>query len=228
MEIHKPKPWHGWREFLKEYAIVVIGVLTALAGEQFVEMLHWRHVVEVERQAMLAEVRGNLGAVQARVNLQPCVSRRLEELQLVFQRRARGEPLGVKGAVGVPVPLGSSKDSWNIAISSQGLSHVPYEEQVELSSAFTNFANWDNIRQEEREAWVKLAALDQPEGLTDSDWAQLRQAYVQARAASRRVAQVGPFILAKETVGQKPDQSLSPAELFKAAGYGGELCQPLI
>jgi hypothetical protein len=29
MDIHKPKSWHGFREFLKEYAIVVVGVLTA-------------------------------------------------------------------------------------------------------------------------------------------------------------------------------------------------------
>ncbi|MDB5442210.1 MAG: hypothetical protein JWP73_586, partial [Phenylobacterium sp.] len=33
MDIHKPKPWHGLREFLKEYAIIVVGVLTALAAE---------------------------------------------------------------------------------------------------------------------------------------------------------------------------------------------------
>ena len=43
MDIHKPKPWHGWREFLKEYVIIVVGVLTALAAEQAVEWLHWRH-----------------------------------------------------------------------------------------------------------------------------------------------------------------------------------------
>jgi len=32
MDMHKPKPWHSVREFLKEYAIVVVGVLTALAA----------------------------------------------------------------------------------------------------------------------------------------------------------------------------------------------------
>lgn len=36
MDIHKPKPWHGPREFLKEYLIIVVGVLTALAAEQTV------------------------------------------------------------------------------------------------------------------------------------------------------------------------------------------------
>lgn len=75
---------------------------------------------------------------------------------------------------------------------------------------------------------MKLGALDQPEGLSDSDWAQLRQAYVQARAASRRAALVAPLILANEALGQKPDGALTPAQLFKVAGYGAEICQPLI
>jgi hypothetical protein len=43
MDIHKPKPWRGLREFLKEYLIIVVGVLTALAGEQIVESVH-RHI----------------------------------------------------------------------------------------------------------------------------------------------------------------------------------------
>ena len=42
MDIHKPKPWHGVREFLKEYVIIVVGVLTALAAEQGVEWLRWQ------------------------------------------------------------------------------------------------------------------------------------------------------------------------------------------
>jgi hypothetical protein len=51
MEIHKPEPWRGWREFLKEYLIIVVGVLTALGGEQVVEQLHWQHVVHEAREA---------------------------------------------------------------------------------------------------------------------------------------------------------------------------------
>ncbi|THD51712.1 hypothetical protein [Phenylobacterium sp.] len=39
MDIHKPKPWHSFREFLKEYGIIVLGVLTAIAFEQTVETI---------------------------------------------------------------------------------------------------------------------------------------------------------------------------------------------
>jgi hypothetical protein len=56
MDIHKPKPWHGLREFLKEYAIIVVGVLTALAGEQAVERLEWTHKVHAAEDAMRTEL----------------------------------------------------------------------------------------------------------------------------------------------------------------------------
>ena len=40
MDIHKPKPWHGSREFLKEVGTIVIGVLIALGAEAVVQNLH--------------------------------------------------------------------------------------------------------------------------------------------------------------------------------------------
>lgn len=56
MEIHKPKPGHGWREFLKEYGIIVLGVLTALGAEQTVAGLHARTEVAETREALRAEI----------------------------------------------------------------------------------------------------------------------------------------------------------------------------
>ena len=37
MEVHKPKPWRGAREFAKEIGTILIGVLLALGAEQGVE-----------------------------------------------------------------------------------------------------------------------------------------------------------------------------------------------
>ena len=42
MDIHKPKPWRGWREFMKEIGTIVIGVLIAIGAEQAMEALHHR------------------------------------------------------------------------------------------------------------------------------------------------------------------------------------------
>src|SRR5947208_10104744 len=56
MDIHKPKPWHGVREFLKEYVIIVVGVLTALGGEQAVEWTHQQRELSEARDALHEEV----------------------------------------------------------------------------------------------------------------------------------------------------------------------------
>jgi hypothetical protein len=56
MDIHKPKPWHGLRDFLKEYLIIVIGVLTALGAEQTAEAAHWSHAVHEAKASIHDEL----------------------------------------------------------------------------------------------------------------------------------------------------------------------------
>src|ERR1700740_1773110 len=102
MDIHKPKPWHGVREFLKEYVIIVVGVLTALGAEQIADNLHWRHVVAEERAALNSNIRGNDAAMRARLSIEPCVQRRLAELDELYRRHAHGEPLRIIGPIGRP------------------------------------------------------------------------------------------------------------------------------
>jgi len=59
VHVHKPKPWHGLKELLREYVIIVLGVLTALAAEQAVEALHHRAQVREMTDKMRAEVEEN-------------------------------------------------------------------------------------------------------------------------------------------------------------------------
>ena len=52
------------REFLKEYAIIVIGVLTALGAEQGVEAAHWHQKVAVVRSALQGGARQRSGPLE--------------------------------------------------------------------------------------------------------------------------------------------------------------------
>ena len=69
MEIHhKIKPPHGWREFLFEIGVIVLGVLLALGAEQGVEAMHRAHQVEEAENALrleLAEDNGPQAYVRA-------------------------------------------------------------------------------------------------------------------------------------------------------------------
>jgi hypothetical protein len=46
------KPKRNWRGFLKEYVVIVIGVLTALAAQQAAESWHWQGEVKEARAAL--------------------------------------------------------------------------------------------------------------------------------------------------------------------------------
>jgi hypothetical protein len=63
MDIHLPKPFHNWREFLKEYGIIVLGVLTALGLEQAIEWAHHRSEVREATETLRAQSEDDLKIV---------------------------------------------------------------------------------------------------------------------------------------------------------------------
>jgi hypothetical protein len=81
MHFHVPKPLHGWREFVGEVAIIVIGVLIALGAEQLVEIQHWRHAVRDTDQRVRQDLRYDLANAYERSAIDPCLRPRLAELR---------------------------------------------------------------------------------------------------------------------------------------------------
>src|ERR1700760_1511713 len=84
MDIHKPKPWHGVRDFLKEYVIIVVGVLTALGAEQAVEWGHWRQEVKAGGEHLREEIRFDELVYAHRVDVASCVQENLTALKTVI------------------------------------------------------------------------------------------------------------------------------------------------
>jgi len=80
MHFHLPKPLHGWREFVGEVAIIVLGVLIALGAEQVVQTVHERG----ELARILGALRGELADDRARwedMRLQdPCTVSRMDAI----------------------------------------------------------------------------------------------------------------------------------------------------
>ena len=82
MDIHKPKPWHGLREFAKEFGTIVVGVLVALGAEQAVERLEWAHKARLAEDLMRAEIGGDDGPqVYIRIATAHCEIQRLAEVR---------------------------------------------------------------------------------------------------------------------------------------------------
>jgi hypothetical protein len=136
VEIHKPKPWHGLREFLKEYAIVVVGVLTALAAEQVVENLHWRERVTETRRQLTEEMGANATSGLAWLSLAPCFDRQIGEVeQGLWQARATGAYPGHATGFAPPLFVFTS-DAWLNARSLQVSDHLSPDDIQTFSRAY--------------------------------------------------------------------------------------------
>jgi hypothetical protein len=117
MEIHKPKPWHGGRELLKEVGTIVLGVLIALAAEQAVETLHWRHKVAILEGSIRGELSNDLGLASEQKALHPCLVRYLDTLQgAVLSKDAA--TIQALSRAGPPLPGRAwPRDTWTAALN---------------------------------------------------------------------------------------------------------------
>ena len=68
MDIHKPRPWHNWRDFLKELGTIALGVSIAIAAEQAVEWWHWQGEVQTARKTLMAEIAAKRPNIDVEIN----------------------------------------------------------------------------------------------------------------------------------------------------------------
>jgi hypothetical protein len=237
VDIHKPKPWHGWREFLKEYAIIVVGVLTALAAEQGVEWLHWRAQVAETEAALQAEVRRNLEDAYLRVADEPCLSERLSAI-LAQLRQGDG---GWRGMVEPrtyafqpvvpPVYARPSKAwlsaAWENARASGAFAHMGRERTAGYALIYRLTDVIRELQEGEQTISPRLAPLAFDTRLD----AQGRNAFIsqigELDQANRRIANVGRQILdAADKQGLRLDARNADEVLASLAFHGACLRRP--
>jgi hypothetical protein len=85
MHFHLPKPLHGWREFVGEVGIIVLGVLIALAAEQVVQNFRDHRVATQTRDSVTDEIDNDLTALQLRKSAEPCIGRGPGELHALVE-----------------------------------------------------------------------------------------------------------------------------------------------
>jgi hypothetical protein len=235
MQVKLPRPLHGWREFVGEVGIIVLGVLIALGAQQMVESWQWRQEVKAERASLTAEVSDALSIIAVRTAQVPCVERRLAEIHTVLERHRRGEPLGLIRQIAHPSQAAASRGTWQIALAGQALTHMPHDEKLAFSDAFSGFEGWDKAMQREREVWLRLTPLNSADILTEEDWSGIRSAYSQAIDINEGVRVGGPFTikhvegeLHEATPSADSSAGVPPPELKPVQSFLNQICEPLI
>jgi hypothetical protein len=165
MDIHKPKPWHSLREFLKEYLIIVIGVLTALAAEQAVEWAHWQERTERTEANLRAELHDMALNAQGQLAINKCSMDMVDRIEkaLVESGDAWTPPFvfvagSVKGLI--EAPKGGWDDQvWRNAQADGSANHLPQEEQLAFGSIYVAAARLKTVNEQEQSDMAELNSL---------------------------------------------------------------------
>lgn len=136
MDVHKPKPWHGWREFLKEIGTIVIGVLIALGGEQLVERLHHGDQARLAERTMRLELGEDDGPqAYARAVTFRCFDNQLAQIRDGAASASADQLRKWVAAYAPPVRTWDS-DAWKLVVSSDVGNFMGAERLMAWSAAY--------------------------------------------------------------------------------------------
>jgi hypothetical protein len=195
MDIHKPKTWHGVREFLKEYVIIVVGVLTALGAEQMVEAIHWSHKVDDAKRRLNVELTVIDWSALERDMVDNCLDRRLTDLETqLLGGVGRWTPLPpmmnpILGPTTYFVPSRQWTDQVWTAVTADGTAtHLPADREQDYGFTYAQAAQVQAYNNAE---YIEVGALNVLNSATDlpqSDRLRLAGQIEQERRRNRLMA----------------------------------------
>ena len=228
MDIHKPKPWHGLREFLKEYVIIVVGVLTALGAEAVVQNLHEARLSAEAKATVRDELNVNITALEPVAKFEPCVSKRMDEIEALLDRADGGEPFTPPGNIGGAVTQSIQTQRWEAATAGGRTSLLSSDEQRAFGRVYSILASISHREDRVRDVWFRLRVLGHVRRLTPEMIYDQRVALSTARDvdnALRRDISEATFYASK--VGVKGDAQLLYSPDRKSLPSLPVICQPL-
>jgi hypothetical protein len=228
MEVHLPKPLHGWREFAGEVGIIVLGVLIALGAEQFVEALHWRHEVHDTREAIDAELSRDLAALQFRLDQRACVAQRAAELDRWSREIGSGHHLRLKKPVDQPIYFAIRTAVWD-STTGEVMSRMPLEAKLNYAALYSSMKSFEELLRDEADQWTIVVSYEENKDLD-------RRELHEVRAAINDIKFSNEFVEVFKTrgdefsskLGLRPQRDIAGKLRRHADQTNRALCEPLL
>lgn len=159
MDVHLPKPLHGWRAFAGEVGVIVLGVLVALSAQQVAENWDWRQKVN----AAVADMNNELGSgdgpeAYERVVLHGCVGTHLDGLRAAVEEGDRSQSRKLIDEFWLPNRTWDSlaRDAANTA---DVAAHMPHERMLQYRIAYEMVPDMQRLAEKELVDLGHLRAL---------------------------------------------------------------------
>ena len=198
MHFHLPKPLHGWREFLGEVGIIVLGVLIALALEQLVDAWQWREKVGRAEDAMRIELADDDGPqAYARELIGECLDTQITRIRDGADSAPPDQLRRWAAAYSPPFRTWDS-EAWKIVVASDIGSHMGAERLIAWSAPYRFLPQLTEEDQREARLVVQLRADLPPSGKpSQSDLKSVRLDAAQLRLANRRFINTSQLMLTR-------------------------------
>jgi hypothetical protein len=181
LHIHLPKPLHGWRALFSEVGVIVLGILIALSLEQLIVSVHERRIAGEARESIKAEVRENLFWIELRETREPCIRRRLAELDDLLQRARGGAATQLVHNLGALPHAKITSLRWEANAQAGRASLFTAEEQRMLGNLYFTTEQFRVAQSQEEIIWSKMRFIQGLQQLAPIDTHELAILLAEAR-----------------------------------------------
>ncbi|MES2325830.1 MAG: hypothetical protein V4499_00670 [Pseudomonadota bacterium] len=178
MPKQSPKPWHDWRNDMRELAIVVGGVLIALVAQQVVQNWEWTQKVAAAETSMKRELLWDDGPqIYQRAMMHPCITQRLDQIRSAVEAHAsRGQIFALTDSFQV-LQLTYDVVALQAATTSDVSSHISQDMLEEYMTPYAVMPELGRTAAVEQEHIARLHALSRTGGpLSDAEGMQVLNA----------------------------------------------------
>jgi len=188
VHLHPPKPLHGWRAFVGEVGIIVLGVLIALGAEQVVQSVHQRGEARDAEQAIRGELEHDMALLRSHAETNTCVDARIAELQaLIDSAQGAGGVIRTPSWVGRPQFWTMQMARWQATSQAGRAALIPADDLALYGSMYSYMANVNAEMAVEQDDWARLRSLEHLRRLTPEMVFQVTTTLQQARYINWRM-----------------------------------------
>ena len=155
----KLRPPHGWNAVIWELAIVTLGVLIALAAQQFVSNVTDRGSAAQTRAEVTDELNSDLMSLALRQSIEPCIDHRLSELRAIVTQWEKTGSFETPNWVAQSTPVEVDLSRYDTAQSAGRLALLSGEEQYRMGAVAARIRRFNEWQFADRVPWGRLRAL---------------------------------------------------------------------
>jgi hypothetical protein len=156
MRLQLPGGHRTWGKYAAELLIVAAGVVLGLWASEWAADRRAETEVSDAYRALNSELLENFGTVKFRHAVEPCVRRRISDLQGWISRQAAGERTPLPNEIGRPGSIAVFSSVWDVSKAGQVAAKMPLAARLRYAAIYDSLDTFSDLQERERDVWFAI------------------------------------------------------------------------